>query len=134
MNTFNLANWRANTGFDSTTLLENNDIPQHRPTGVDYVVNPNKYQPGRANIFVANWDRLNAVLVDLRNTGLVNGQAYEIRDAQNILGPPILSGAYNSASTVISLPMTSTMVSAPFGDSAPAHTDKEFGAFVVLPR
>jgi hypothetical protein len=65
---------------------------------------------------------------------LVNGQAYEIRDAQNILGAPIFSGVYNSANTLIGLPMTSSTIAAPFGGAAPTHTDKEFGAFVVLPR
>jgi hypothetical protein len=134
INTMPLATWRSNTGFDSSTLTENGDIPQHRPTGLDYVVYPNKYQQGRANIFVANWDRLDTVSINLQNSGLTNGQAYEIRDTQNFLGTPILTGVYNSTNPVITLPMTSTTIIAPFGDTAPTHTDKEFGAFVVLPR
>ena len=133
-NTFKLAGWRSNTGFDSNTLLENGDIPQHRPTGVDYVVNPNKYQAGRANIFVANWDRLDTVSINLQNAGLANGQAYEIRDAQNIFGAPVFSAVYSAANPIITLPMTGTAVTAPYGDAAPAHTDKEFGAFLLVPK
>jgi hypothetical protein len=134
LNTLKYTDWKLDTSFDTSTLLEGGDIPQHRPAGLDYVVYPNKYQQGRANIFVANWDRLDTVSINLQNCGLMNGQAYEIRDAQNFLGAPIVTGAYNSANPVITLPMTSTTVIAPLGDAAPTHTDKEFGAFVVLPR
>ena len=77
--------------------------------------------------------------VNLSTSGLVNGQNYEIRNAQNYFGPPVLAGTYNSASPVVSIPMTSAAslaIAQPFGiDLAPRTTTlPEFGVFVIVPN
>ena len=101
------------------------------PAGTTRVfVEPNRYEPGRANITVYNWARADRVDVDV--SGLVApGSTFEIRDAQNYLAGPILVGTYTGGS--ISLPTTLTAVARPIGGPvAPPHTDKEFNSFVLV--
>jgi hypothetical protein len=109
-----------------------NVISQTRPGGLQTFIRPNKYEPGRANIAVYNWDKLPTVSVDLSTTGLKSGEGFEIRDAQNFYGPAVAKGTYNGSS--VSLPMTGLTPARPIGGSttAPA-TGPEFNAFVVLP-
>jgi hypothetical protein len=74
------------------------------------------------------------VEVDLSRTGLRAGDAYEIRDAQNYLASPLVTGVYGNAPVVI--PMSGLTPQPPLGNApiVPEHTGPEFGAFVVLPR
>jgi hypothetical protein len=127
----------AGTNDNSPTYASN-------PTGLDVVIRPNKYEPGRANITVMNWDKKASVTVNLATAGLTDGTAYEIRDAQNFWGAPVLSGTYRAGNPVVSLPMsgTSATVSKIMGIAAPglslpptpAHTSEEFGAFIIVPK
>ena len=125
--------WKAATGFDSTS-----SYAAGRPTGIRVFIRPNLYQAGRANIAVYNWDRANSVNVDLSQTGLSNGQSYEIRNGLNYFGTPVLTGTYNASSPVVSVSMTSaaaTAVATPIGHSyTPPTTLPDFGVFVVVPR
>ena len=120
------------SGFSSAQFA-NNTYYSVRPTGVKVFVRPNLYEPGRANITVFNWDRLDSVSVDLAGAGLKVGEAYEIRDVQDYFGPPIITGIYDGAN--VSIPMTGTAVGSPQGYVLiqPAHTDLEFGAFILMP-
>ena len=95
------------------------------------MVRPNKYEKGRAHIIVLNFDKSSTVSVDLSNSGLTGGQNYEIRDAQNFYGSPVVTGTYNGGS--ITLPMTQTSTAQMINYSTPPHTSSEFGVFVVLP-
>jgi hypothetical protein len=101
------------------------------PIGVKTFVRPNQYEAGRANIVIFNWDRLNTVAVDVSAAGLASGDSYEIRDVQNYLGAPLVTGTYNGSP--ISIPMTSTVITPPIGNVPypPTHTDKEFQVFVI---
>ncbi|MBA3714945.1 MAG: hypothetical protein H0W76_21200 [Pyrinomonadaceae bacterium] len=134
-NPLNFSGWKQATGLDS-----NSTFTAARPTGMKVFVRPNRYEAGRAHITVINWDNLNTVTVSLANTGLAVGQQFEIRDAQNYFGAPVLTGTYNGASVV--LPLNLTAVSPILGAGLPinagmvppVHTPKEFNAFVVLPR
>ena len=50
---------------------------------------PNAYEPGRATVVVYNWAGSATQAVDL--TGVMSpGAAYEIRNAQNFYGPPVV--------------------------------------------
>jgi hypothetical protein len=110
----------------------NKNYAAARPTGVRVFVRPNRYEPGRANIAVYNWDLRAAVDINLAAAGLAPGAVYEIRDAQDYFGAPVLSGTYGGGS--VAVPMTRTTVSRTIGDVAtPPHTTSEFGAFIVLP-
>jgi hypothetical protein len=105
-----------------------------RPTsGVNVIVRPNVYEPGRANIVIYNWSKQPTVSVDASSV-LSVGQSYEVRDAQNFFGAPVSSGTYNGGS--ISLPMTGLTVAAPVGNVpvVPEHTAPEFGTFILIGR
>ena len=45
--------WRASRRAD----FANNTYYSARPTGTKVFVRPNKYEPGRANITIYNWDK-----------------------------------------------------------------------------
>jgi hypothetical protein len=102
-----------------------------RPTGVKVFVRPNRYERGRANITIFNWDKRPTVDVDVDAAGLKHGEAFELRDAQNYFGSPVVSGTYRGGS--LSVPMNGTAVSMPAGTVAvpPKHTSPEFGVFIL---
>ena len=111
----------------------NNTIRSTAPTGVKIFVRPNKYETGRANITIYNWDKLPSVNVDLSNTGLKTGDLFQIKDVQNFYGNPVTTGTYNGSP--VSIPMTNSTLALPIGNVAvtPDHTSLEFGAFILLP-
>lgn len=102
-----------------------------RPAGVWTFVRPNAYEKGRGHIVVYNWDLKSSVRVDVSKV-LVPGAAYRILDAQNIFGPPVLSGTYEGEDLCI--PMTDLTVALPLGvvPNPPRHTAPEFGVFVIV--
>ena len=110
----------------------NNTYTTVRPQGVQVLVRPNRYETGRGHVTVYNWDNLSSVSVNL-STVLASGTAYEIRDAQNFFGAPVVSGVYNGGA--ITLPMTGTAISPLTGvaEVALLHTPVRFGSFIVLP-
>lgn len=106
-----------------------------KPTGVKVVVRPNKYEAGRANIAIYNWDKKSTVSISssqLSGVGLNNGDTYELRNVLNYFGD-VLTGTYNGSS--ITVPMTGRSVARPVGLSfTPETTFPEFGAFVLLKK
>ena len=101
------------------------------PTQDKVTILPNAYEPERATIVIYNWDGSATQAVDL--TGVVSpGAAYEIRNAQNFYGPPVVSGTYAGGS--VTLPMTGMMPAAPVGYEAPLPTGPQFNVFIVLPH
>jgi hypothetical protein len=94
------------------------------------VVRANRYERGRANIIIYNWNHASLVAVDL--TGIVaRGATYEVRDAQNYFGAPVRKGTYQGS--MVELPMTGLSAAQPNGSvSRPhIHTAPEFAVFVV---
>ena len=114
-------------------LYPNNTYYTARPTGVRTFVRPNQYEPGRANITIINWDRVPQVAVDLSGAGLPIGTRFEVRDAQNFYGAPVVSGTYTGGA--VTVPMTGLIAAPPIGNApiVPAHTAPQFGAFVLMP-
>ena len=140
-------NGSGNRYFNSRPPAGTNDaspVVNSNPTGLDVVIRPNKYDIGRANITVLNWDKKASVPVDLSKAGIPEGTNYEIYDAQNFWGPAIYSGTYHASNPFISLPMSgvgapvSTLLGIPApGLSVPSaivHTSQELGAFILLPK
>lgn len=125
----------ATSQFDPAAYPNNTYIPYlTRPTGLKIFIRPNKYEPGRSNIAIYNWDNTPTVSVNLSTTGLKNGQKYEIRDVQNFTGPAFMAGTYNAASPNVSITMNQTAVTQSInGKGQITHTNSEYGAFVVLP-
>jgi hypothetical protein len=121
------ASWPGWTHFDGHSAYR-----PGAPTGIWTFVRPNKYEPGRANIAIYNWDLASSVAVDV-SSAMAAGTRYEVRDAQNFYGSPVAMGTYTG--TPIQIPMTGLSIAAPNGNvpSPPIHTAPQFGTFVLLP-
>ncbi len=122
------AGWRSRSALDASSRFSSG-----APRGVWTFVRPNRYEKGRANIAIYNWDLSRTVAVDVSGV-LAAGSSYEVRDAENFFGPPVVSGAYKGGA--ITIPMTGLAAADPNGDvpTPPRHTAPEFGAFVLLTR
>ncbi|MEK9156218.1 MAG: hypothetical protein AAB360_02840 [Patescibacteria group bacterium] len=121
--------WKTETGYDANTTWINS-----LPTGTRLFVQPNEFEPTRSHITIYNWDNLDTTTLsssDLSGTGISNNDSYEIRDVQNYFGDPIATGRYNGSSISVTLPDTGSPVYQPASGSAPAHTSKQFNAFVL---
>ncbi|MEO8592843.1 MAG: hypothetical protein ABI759_05950 [Candidatus Solibacter sp.] len=129
-------NWSGNTYYKSAPppgIDQASAVFNHNPTGVTTLVQPNRYEPGRAHIIVMNWDKTPTVSVDVTSSGLTAGTQYEVRDSQNFYGDPILTGTYDG--NPITLPMVLTQVAPVVGAaSTPPHTSAEFNAFILAPK
>lgn len=126
--TYSFAGWQEATGMDRNSRVEQD--ASLRPKGVKTFIRPNRYEAGRANITVYNWDLRESVAVDVSSVLSVGG-SYEVRDAQNYFGEPVARGSYDG--TPIQLPMNLTGIAQPVGnvERAPSHTSSEFGVFVL---
>jgi hypothetical protein len=123
---FDFPGWKQATGVD-----QNSHYIPGRPTGVKIFVRPNNFEPRVAHIIVYNWDLNKTIDVDLGSL-LHRGDEYEVRNAEDYLGPVLLTGAYDGKP--LKLPMTGLKVAAPVGSPTPDSTAPEFGVFVVLKR
>ncbi len=119
--------WKAKTGFDA-----NSTYSPSLPSGVKIFVRPNKYETGRANIIIYNWDMQPRVSVDVSSV-LKPGDTYRIVDAQNFFGDPVAVGTYDGKT--ISLPMDLTAVAPIIGNVSHIHNQHSsliFGVFVLF--
>jgi hypothetical protein len=100
------------------------------PTTPYVLVRPSAYEPGRANVGIVNWG--GAASVSAAIPGLSVGQRYEVRNAQNFFGPPVLTGTYSGS---IAFPMAAVAPILPTRGALVAvpSTGTAFHAFVVLP-
>ena len=122
------------SGFKPDQFGPNNAVLTTRPAAPKVFVRPNAYEPGRANITIYNWPSSKTVEVDISKAGLKNGDKFEVRDAQNFYGKPVLAGTYDGKPLVV--PMTgltvAPLVGLPASYKTPEHTAPEFGAFVLV--
>jgi hypothetical protein len=101
------------------------------------IVRPNMYNAGRANVLIYSPSGAATATINLSLTGLVNGQAYTIRNAQNYFGAAIASGTYSTQSPniVVSLSGPALTVAPPNGYGfTPATTCPQFCPMVVVPN
>lgn len=124
--TFGFARWRQTTGLDA----HSQSVATRQPTGVQIFVRLNKYEAGRANLIVYNWDLRDQVAVDLSSV-LSPGANFEIRDAQDYFGTALAQGTYRGGP--ILLPMKLSRMTLPVGnvERVPQHTAPEFAVFVL---
>jgi hypothetical protein len=126
-NAYSFSEWQSTTGYDQNSTYQTSSL-----SGTQVFIRTNRYEAGRANIVVYNWNNLNSVAVDVRAV-VTPGAAYEVRNAQDFLGPPLASGVFNGQ--LLELPMTGLTVAAPNGPLlAPPPTGPTFNVFVLLPR
>jgi hypothetical protein len=124
---YNFPDWQSATGYD-----QNSSYAVGSPSGTTVFVRTNRYEAGRANIVVYNWDNLDTVTADVSSV-LTAGAAYEVRNAQDFFGPPVLSGVFEGQP--LELPMRGLTVAAPNGPMLTARpTGPTFNVFVLLPR
>jgi hypothetical protein len=112
--------WQA-LGFDKTSKLLQGK--KGRPTGTKVFVFPNRYEKGRANIGIFNWDDHKSVEVDL-STVLAKGQPYQIFNTLDItqridMAKPIMQGTFDGGE--INVPCRRSTAS------------PDFDSFLVLP-
>ncbi len=117
----------------STTRLDaSSSYSSGRPANT-IIMRPNRYEQGRANITVYNWQGQSQVSVNISGAGLRPGDRFEIRDAQDFFGSPVVSGTYAGGS--VSIPMGGGSVAPLLGTIehfVNAHTPSEFGVFVLV--
>jgi hypothetical protein len=129
-------------GVEEKTLINHPVIKQRfpantyldqAPTSAQVFVRSNRYEAGRAHIIVYNWDKREEVTVDVSAAMLPPGAPFEVRDAQNYLGAPVVTGVYRGRP--ITIPLTGLTVAAPTGQvlHAPEHTAPSFAVFVLTP-
>jgi hypothetical protein len=121
------AEWKKSTGYDTASSCDASKL-----TGTKVFVRPNRYEKGRANIVVYNWDKLDKVAVDVRSV-LDAGAGYEVRNAEDFFAPAVLSGTFDGQP--LQLPMTGLTVAKPMAAlQTPAPTGPTFNVFVLLPK
>jgi len=124
---YSFPEWQTVTGYDQNSTYRASGL-----SGTEVFVRSNRFETGRANIVVYNWDNLDSVAVDLSSV-LAPGAAYEVRNAQDFFGPPVATGVFKGQ--MLALPMTGLTVAAPNGPLlAPPPTGPTFNVFVLLPR
>ena len=124
---YDFARWQAATGLDAHSRFFREAKPPNK-----IFVNANVYEPKRANIIVYNWNQAGTVKVDVSSV-LSDGDAYEVRNAQDYFARPILNGTYKGQPLV--LPMTNLTVAIPHGwtdTRAVPRTGTEFNVFVLM--
>jgi hypothetical protein len=114
------SNWQA-LGLDTESKLLQGE--NGRPVGSRVFVFPNKYEKGRANIGVFDWDGKNEVAVDLSSV-LSKGQRFRVYNCLDIkqtisMAKPILELTYDGSE--IKIPMRKDKIS------------PDFESFLVLP-
>ncbi len=118
--------WRQINKFDISGSFSDELIKKGR-----VFIRLNKYEKRRANVIVFNQSRSSNIPVDLKDF-LEKGDQYEVYDAQNYFGQPILKGAFDGKQ--INLPMISKDLTMPIGNTQkqPIHTNADFGAFIIF--
>lgn len=108
------------TGFDQFATLK------PAPTGVQVWVKPNKFEPGRAHIAVANFSGATSVNVDLGLAGGTTYSVFSIGDLRNA----VQTGSYSGP---ITLPLGTQVMPAPIGGTGKptVHLDSRFNCFLV---
>lgn len=112
-------------------------------SGNQVFVRPNKYadqyDPRRASIVVFNGSNAPTVNVALPSGVLNVGDSYQILDVQNWKGTPVESGTYNGGALTIHMPGADAPIATPRtipvyrpGHSQPAHSNSDFGTFILL--
>jgi hypothetical protein len=120
------ATWKAQTGVRNPGGYAGTGAPPNH-----VVVRPNKYEAGRANIIVYNWERHSTVSMDI--SGVLNvGDRYVVQNVQDFYGPPVASGTYDGSA--LQLPMAGIRPPAPIGTAAytpPPVTGPTFNVFIL---
>ncbi len=122
----NFVSWKSGTGHDADSVYQ-----PGLPHGMKIFVRPNRYERGRANIAVFNWDNAETAEIDASGC-LRTGDSYRLVHAEDFYGTPAAQGVYDGA--LIKLPLKPVAPIAAVGLTAVDSTAPEFSAFVLLAR
>jgi hypothetical protein len=126
-NSYDFPGWRNATGYDQTSTYRVGNL-----SGPKVFVRPNRYEPGRANIIVYNWDNRNSISVDVSSV-VTPGAVYEVRNAQDLFAAPVLRGVFDGQP--LELPMKGLSVAPPNGPLLTASpTGPIFNVFILQSR
>jgi hypothetical protein len=104
-------------------FLDNKKVPTQNYTAV----RKNQFRPGSCNVYVANFLNLPEVPVDLKECGLADGAAFEVRSIYDYMGAPVKTGTYSAASTSVGFPMTTA--ANPIANSVGHLKDQPSGSY-----
>lgn len=123
---YSLPGWRTATRWDAASTYR-------RSADTRVVVQPNRYEAGRAVVTVLNRSSVSEISVQLSAAGLKPGQRFKVRDVQNLAGDPVFEGTYTG--DPVTLRLTGSAVAQPLGNAPVAltHTPREFTVFLVTP-
>jgi len=126
---------RANTGWESSGTVSSDRAPSNTVVHL----RPNRHEAGRGHLSVINWAGLSSLPVDLTPLQLRDGQEFEIRDAQNPLGPPLLRSRFRPGQPWVEVPLDNRSVAELIGahphftPGMERHTGLLFNVLLVLP-
>jgi hypothetical protein len=120
--------WSNQTPWDRTS-----NYITTQPTGTKIVLQPNQYDPDKANLAIYNWNKASSVNVDLSSLGFNVGDVVDIRNAQNYFAES-MTVTYDGSP--VTIPMTGWTVAVPVGLTSPLFpvTFPDFGAFAIVRR
>ena len=117
-------------GFTTTDYPQNTYLPELPTTGLAYFVTPNKYEEKRAHLVIYNWESADSVQINIADSGLQPGDAYELVNAMDYYND-ITVGVLGSNS-IITVPMTGHTFAPVIGSSKdPVSQFPVFGVFVL---
>ncbi|MGI9108051.1 MAG: hypothetical protein ACR2G4_17615 [Pyrinomonadaceae bacterium] len=124
---YSFARWQQKAGLDAHSRYA---AAPSREDGLRVFLRPNRYEAGRAHIVIFNWHAREQVVVDFDGV-LAPGRKFEIRDAQNISGKPVMGGVYDGKP--VSLPLKLSGLEKPTGavETNLSHTAPEFMVFIL---
>jgi hypothetical protein len=122
---YSFGEWKNLTGYDSSSSCSTGSLH-----GSKIFVRLNRYEPGRANIVIYNWDNLSTVAANVREV-MPTGAAYEVRNAQNFFSEPVLRGTFKG--DPLQLPMNGLSTARPMARlRTPSPTGPTFNVFILL--
>jgi hypothetical protein len=120
--------WQRETGFDRRS-----SYAEAPPAGVEVIVRPNEYEPGRALVVVLNWERRPEVELDLSDV-LSEGRAFQIVSVQDLHGSPLLTGTYHGENVRLPMKPVPPRPAIGWDSSHLPVTEPEFGVYLLLPE
>lgn len=123
--TMSWTKWQNATGYDQTSLYTTAQGQNY-----DVIVRPNYFENKRGHIIVYNWNRSDAVTVDISSLGFTNGDHYTIHNAQDFYNGTI-DGVYDGQP--LTIPMNGWSTATPIGWNEPIGENSfpDFGVFVI---
>lgn len=124
----NFSEWRGQVGFDQS----GSTFTDGPFSGVDVIVRPSPYEPGRALVTVWNWSGASSASVDVTGV-LAPGDQYTVHHVYDVFGTPVASGTYTGGT--LAIPVRALTPPLPIGTTrALTGTGTLMNAYVIRRR